>query len=262
VTRILSFNVNGIRAIEKKGFLSWLASDSPDMLCIQETKAEQGQLSDMLKAPLDGDSKPYYAYWASAKKKGYSGVALYSKTEPCSVSQLDIAAFDDEGRVLIADYERFTLINAYFPNSQDERRRLAYKLEFCEAILERCAALAGLGRHFVLCGDYNIAHKPIDLAHPEANENNAGYYPEERAFMDRFLASGFVDTFRHFYPDKKEAYTWWTYRGGARDRNVGWRLDYHCVDAGLIASVQDSLIHADVMGSDHCPVEIQIREKR
>jgi exodeoxyribonuclease-3 len=260
MTRLLSFNVNGIRAIEKKGFLSWLASDSPDMLCLQETKAEPGQLSGTLKAPLDGEGKPYHTYWASAKKKGYSGVALYSKTEPLAVSQSGIAAFDDEGRILIADYEWFTLINAYFPNSQDERRRLPYKLAFCEAICERCVALVREGRHLVLCGDYNIAHKPIDLAHPEANEDSAGYYPEERAFMDRFLTSGFVDTFRHFSPDKKEAYTWWTYRGGARDRNVGWRLDYHCVDKGFIASVEDSLIHADVTGSDHCPVEIRIRD--
>ncbi|MDR1470866.1 MAG: exodeoxyribonuclease III [Spirochaetaceae bacterium] len=259
MTRILSFNVNGIRAIEKKGFLDWLAADSPDMLCLQETKAEPGQLSDALKSPLDDEGKPYHSYWASAKKKGYSGVALFSKTEPRSVSQLGTPEFDDEGRVLIADYDDFTLITAYFPNSQDERRRLSYKLAFCDAILDKCAALVEMGRHFVLCGDYNIAHKPIDLAHPEANEDNAGYYPEERAFLGKFLAAGFVDTFRHFYPDKKEAYTWWTYRGGARDRNVGWRLDYHCVDEGFIASVQDSFIRDEVMGSDHCPVEIWIR---
>ena len=259
MTRILSFNVNGIRAIEKKGFLGWLAADSPDMLCLQETKAEPGQLSDALKSPLDGAGKLYHSYWASANKKGYSGVALYSKTEPIAVNGLGIAAFDDEGRVLIADYADFTLITAYFPNSQDERRRLSYKLDFCDALFDRCAALVHAGRHFVLCGDYNIAHKPIDLAHPEANEDSAGYYPEERAFMDKFLASGFIDTFRHFYPDKKEAYTWWTYRGGARSRNIGWRLDYHCVDAGFIASVQDSIIHADVTGSDHCPVEIRIK---
>jgi exodeoxyribonuclease-3 len=262
MTRILSFNVNGIRAIEKKGFLDWLAADAPDMLCLQETKAEPGQLSRELKSPRDEDGTPYHTYWASAKKKGYSGVALFSKTEPRTVSQMGIAAFDHEGRVLIAEYEQFTLLTAYFPNSQDERRRLAYKLDFCAAILDRCAALVREGRRLVLCGDYNIAHKPIDLAHPEANEDSAGYYPEERAFMDLFLASGFVDTFRHFSPGQKDAYTWWTYRGGARDRNVGWRLDYHCVDAGFVPFVEDSIIRAGVMGSDHCPVELRIRDTR
>jgi exodeoxyribonuclease-3 len=167
--------------------------------------------------------------------------------------------FDDEGRVLIADYERFTLITAYFPNSQDERKRLAYKLDFCEAMLEKCLSLVQQQRHFVLCGDYNIAHKPIDLAHPESNEDSAGYYPEERAFMDKFLASGcIIDTFRHFYPGQKDAYTWWTYRGGARDRNVGWRLDYHCVDQAFLPSVKDALIRTEVTGSDHCPVEVQL----
>lgn len=235
------------------------------MLCLQETKAEPGQLSDALKPPLDGveksGGKPYHSYWANANKKDYSGVTLFSKTEPRSVTGLGIAAFDDEGRMLIADYADFTLITAYFPNSQDERRRLSYKLEFCGVILDRCAALVREGRHVVLCGDYNIVHKSIDLARPEANEDNAGYYPEERAFMDKFLSSSFTDTFRHFYPDKKEAYTQCTYRDGMCDRNVGWRLDCHCVDSGFIASVQASLIHADVMGSDHCPVELQISKQ-
>jgi exodeoxyribonuclease-3 len=258
MTRILSFNVNGIRAVEKKGFLAWLAADSPDILCLQETKAEPGQISDALKTPLYGAGNPYHTYWSSAIKKGYSGVALYSRTKPLAVSQCGIGMFDDEGRVLVADYERWTLITAYFPNSQDERKRLAYKLDFCEALLEKCLSLVQQGRHFVLSGDYNIAHKPIDLAHPEANEDNAGYYPEERAFMDKFLASGFVDTFRHFYPDQEDAYTWWSYRGGARSRNVGWRLDYHCVDRAFAAAVKDSRIRAEVPGSDHCPVELQI----
>jgi exodeoxyribonuclease-3 len=183
---------------------------------------------------------------------------MYTKEEPREVSLSGIAAFDDEGRVLIAEYERFTLITAYFPNSQDERRRLAYKLDFCEAMRQKCVSLVESGRHFILCGDYNIAHKPIDLAHPKANEDNAGYYPEERAFMDRFTASGFVDSFRHFYPDKKDAYSWWAYRSGARARNIGWRLDYHCVDQGFIAAVKDSTIRAEVPGSDHCPVEIRL----
>jgi exodeoxyribonuclease-3 len=261
MTRIISFNVNGIRAIEKKGFVGWLAEDAPDMLCVQETKAEAGQLSEDLRAPVDRTGAPYHTYWVSAKKRGYSGVALFSKTEPRSVSGLGLAAFDDEGRVLIAEYAAFTLITAYFPNSQDERRRLDYKLAFCAAVRDRCAALARAGRRVVLCGDYNIAHKPIDLAHPEANEESAGYYPEERAFLDAFLASGFVDTFRHFAPDRQNAYTWWSYRGGARARNVGWRLDYHCVDAGLLPFVEASLIRAEVTGSDHCPVELRLPDR-
>jgi exodeoxyribonuclease-3 len=254
--RILSFNVNGIRAIEKKGFLEWLRADSPDILCIGETKAEPGQLPASLTEPLDGAGKPYHTYWASAKKRGYAGVAIFSKKAPRVVTTLGIDAFDDEGRVLIADYEDFVLITAYFPNSQDERKRLSYKLDFFEAMIEYCGELVKNKKHFILCGDYNVAHKPVDLAHPKQNENNAGYYIEEREIMDKFLGAGFVDTFRHFYPDKKDAYSWWSYRSGARERNVGWRIDYHCVDKAFIPQIKDSIIRPDVAGSDHCPVEL------
>jgi exodeoxyribonuclease-3 len=257
--RILSYNVNGIRAIEKKGFLDWLAKDSPDILCLQETKASPVQLSPALLTPVDGKGKPYLSFFASAKKAGYSGTAIYTRERPLSVEPLGIARFDDEGRVLKADYGDFVLYSCYFPNSQDERARLQYKLDFCAAIKKECSTLVKKGKHFIVCGDYNIAHKPIDLEHPKANENNAGYYPEERAFMDEFLACGFIDTFRYFYPDKKRAYSWWSYRGGAREHNVGWRLDYFCVDGALMPKVESAAIRAEITGSDHCPVEIEVK---
>jgi exodeoxyribonuclease-3 len=185
-------------------------------------------------------------------------VAIYSKTEPGNVRPLGIDEFDDEGRVLQADYENFTLISAYFPNSQDEGRRLAYKLKFCGAILELCQNYRKEKRHFVLSGDYNIAHRPIDLARPKENEGNAGYLPEERAWMDEFTGAGHVDTFRHLHPDQEGHYTWWSYRTDARMRNIGWRIDYHCVDRAFLPKVTSSIIRPDLHGSDHCPIEIDL----
>jgi exodeoxyribonuclease-3 len=254
--RILSWNVNGIRAVEKKGFVSWMEAEGADAVCIQETKASPGQLSQELLEIRDKKGKPFFAYWASAKRPGYSGVAIYAKTEPLELRPLGIGEFDDEGRVLQADFEDYTLISAYFPNSQDERKRLPYKLDFCAAILELCEAYRKRKRHFVLSGDYNIAHTPIDLARPKENENNAGYLPEERAWMDAFTGSGFVDTFRHFHKGEGGHYSWWSYRMGARERNVGWRIDYHCTDPELLKHVKSSVIRPDVFGSDHCPVEL------
>jgi exodeoxyribonuclease-3 len=256
--RILSWNVNGIRAVEKRGFASWLAGESPDMLCIQETKAEPGQLSAELIEPRDQEGRPYFSYWASAKKKGYSGTAIYSKTGARETGPLGIALFDDEGRVVQAEFDGFTLICAYFPNSQDAGARLDYKLAFCDAIMGLCEKLRKRGRHFVLCGDYNIAHTPIDLARPRENEGNAGYLPEERAWMDRFTGAGFVDTFRRFHPGEGGHYSWWSYRAGARARNVGWRIDYHCVDPAFMDRVTAATIRADVDGSDHCPVQLEL----
>jgi exodeoxyribonuclease-3 len=255
--RIISWNVNGIRAVEKRGFVEWVAAEAPDILCLNETKAEPGQLSPELIHPAAG-GKPYRSFWASAKKKGYSGVAIYSKKEPLDVRGMGIADFDDEGRTLIADYGSFTLIAAYFPNSQDGGARLDYKLAFCDAMLRLCNSLVRTGRHFVLCGDYNIAHTPIDLAHPKENEDSPGYLPQERAWMDAFTEAGHVDTFRHFHPGQAEQYTWWSYRARARERNVGWRLDYHCVDSAFLPAVTASLIRAEVAGSDHCPVELTL----
>ena len=255
--KIISWNVNGIRAVEKHGFTGWLAKENPDILCINETKAEPGQLSLELVNPGAGD-QIYHSFWACAKKKGYSGVAIYSKVEPSDVRFLGVSEFDDEGRVLVAEYKDFTLINTYFPNSQDGGKRLGYKLGFCAEILKLCNLLVKKGRHFLLCGDYNIAHTPIDLARPKQNENSAGYLPEERAWMDEFTGAGHVDTFRHFHPDETEHYTWWSYRGGARERNVGWRIDYHCVDHAFLPKVKSSVIRPEVIGSDHCPVEINL----
>jgi exodeoxyribonuclease-3 len=188
-------------------------------------------------------------------------VAIYSRIEPLEVIPLGVPEFDDEGRVLRADFKDFVLISAYFPNSQDAGVRLGYKLDFCAAMLERCNALVASGRHLVLCGDYNIAHTPIDLARPKENEGNAGYLPEERAWMDTFTNAGYVDTFRHFRPAETGQYSWWSYRMSARERNVGWRIDYHCVDRAFIPMVASSIIRPDVQGSDHCPVQIDLQLK-
>jgi len=253
--RIISWNVNGIRAVEKRGFLDWLEKESPDVLCLNETKAEPGQLSPRLVSP-----QGYHSVWASAKKRGYSGVAIYSKIEPQNVRFMNKAEFDCEGRTLVADFDGFTLIAAYFPNSQDAGARLDYKLAFCGAMLRLCNSLVKKGRHILLCGDYNIAHTPIDLARPKANEGNAGYLPEERAWMDKFTKAGYVDTFRHFHPGETGHYTWWSYMGTARERNIGWRIDYHCVDSAFLPRVKSSVIRPEVEGSDHCPVEIVLED--
>lgn len=256
--KAFSWNVNGIRSCAEKGLFSWLASSSPDILCLQETKAHPEQLAAAFHAPEDGRGGRYRVYWASAARRGYSGVALFCKTEPRAVSGLGIEEFDQEGRFLAADFGEFVIASAYFPNSQDAGARLDYKLRYCDAVLAYCDRLVAEGRHVVIAGDYNIAHKPIDLAHPESNEGNPGYLPEERAWMDRYTSSGYADSFRHFCAEPGK-YSWWTYRvKGARERNVGWRLDYHCVDEGFLPAVRAAAIHPDVFGSDHCPVSIDL----
>ncbi|MEL3911877.1 exodeoxyribonuclease III [Treponema pedis] len=254
MTSIVSWNVNGIRAVEKKGFLDWLNTENPDILCIQETKARKEQLSSEL-TEADLPSGKYFTYWAAAKKAGYSGTAIFSKKEPLSVRTMGLSEFDDEGRVLVADFEKFSVISAYFPNSQDGGARLGYKLDFCSAMLEFCNSLKKNGKNIVLCGDYNIAHKPIDLANPKANEKNPGYLPEEREWMDKFTTSGYTDTFRHFCKEP-ENYTWWSYRFKAREKNIGWRIDYACVNDEFVAKIKESIILKDITGSDHCPVKI------
>lgn len=247
---IISWNVNGIRAIEKKGFLDWLHEEKPDVLCLQETKARPEQLSKELRSP-----EGYFAYFSSAKKPGYSGVAIYSKSEPDEITKFGLSEFDNEGRVLIARFENTHIISAYFPNSQAAGARLDYKLAFCESMLEYCNAKVKLGENIVLCGDYNIAHKPIDLANPKSNEKNPGYLPEERAFMTKFLEQGYIDCFRKFCSDG-ERYTWWSYRFHAREKNVGWRIDYTCVNVAFETKVKDASILDSVYGSDHCPVKL------
>jgi len=258
--RIVTWNVNGIRAVEKRGFTGWLAKENPDILCLNETKAEPGQLSpELLNPPSKAPGKkPYLSFWASARKRGYSGTAIYSKEKPQDVHFLGKEEFDNEGRVLIAEYKDFSLITAYFPNSQDERKRLDYKLAFCGEMLKLCNSLVKKGRHFLLTGDYNIAHTPIDIARPKGNENSAGYLPEERAWMDKFTAAGHIDTFRYHHQGETGHYTWWSYMGRARENNVGWRIDYNCVDKDFLSNVKSSIIRADVQGSDHCPIEIEL----
>jgi len=252
MTEILSWNVNGIRAVERKGFLSWLAGCGAQIVCLQETKIQEDQLTGELGSP-----EGWTSYWACAKKKGYSGVAVYTREKPSRVGNLGISKFDDEGRVQILDYPSFSLINAYFPNSQEEGARLDYKIEFCDAMLDFASGIVSEGRDLVICGDYNIAHKPIDLANPKANEKNPGYLPEERAWMDRFTSSGFSDSFRLFNAEPGQ-YTWWSYRFKAREKNIGWRIDYHCVNDRFRPKVLSAGIRSEVMGSDHCPVSISL----
>ena len=251
--RIFSWNVNGIRAINRKGFRSWLAKTNPDILVIQETKAHIEQLDEDLKY-----QKNYKSYFFSAAKLGYSGVALYTKTEPISVEPLGVRDFDIEGRTLIAHYPGFILINCYFPNSQREAKRIDYKLAFCDAVLEKCNQFANKGHKILLCGDYNIAHKPIDLTNPKKNEHNPGYLPQERAWMTKFLEAGYVDVFRHYHPDEPGHYTWWSYMHQARSKDIGWRIDYTCVSKELLSAAQNVKIHKGILGSDHCPISIDL----
>ncbi|MCQ2573659.1 MAG: exodeoxyribonuclease III [Treponema sp.] len=250
--KILTWNVNGIRAVEKKDFCTWLDNCGADVICIQETKAKPEQLSENLTNP-----QKYKSYWASAEKAGYSGTAIYSKKEPDKIEFLGDSRFDDEGRTLMAFFGKFVVISAYFPNSQDAGARLDYKIAFCDCMLERLNNLVKEGYDICLCGDYNIAHKPIDLKNPKTNEGNAGYLPEERAWMDKFLEAGYCDSFRHFCQDPGQ-YSWWSYRFHAREKNVGWRIDYANVNERLMPKVQSCVIRQDVFGSDHCPVEIDI----
>jgi len=256
MVRVYSWNVNGYRAALRNGFLSWLEEEKPDIICLQETKARESDI------PPEGLAPPgYKSVWHSAKKKGYSGVATFYKVrrKPLSVTALGVDEFDHEGRVQILEYPNFTLLNAYWPNSQPERARLDYKLRFCDAILEHSNRLRDKGKHVILCGDFNIAHKEIDLARPKDNRNNPGFYPEECAFMDKFVAEGYVDTFRHFHPDQPGQYSWWSYRARAREKNIGWRIDYHCVNEEFAGQLKRAAIHADVMGSDHCPVSVTVK---
>jgi len=254
--KIFCWNVNGIRAIAKKGFIDWFHTIDADILCLQETKAQLDQLDQSLHHPGGFDS-----YWHSAEKKGYSGVVVYSSLKAVNcIEGLGIKKFDDEGRVLQVEYKDFVLINCYFPNTQRMGDRVKYKVDFCKAIYKLNEKWRSKGKHVVMCGDYNIAHHPIDLARPKENEGTAGYLPEERAWMDKFTDAGYVDTYRHFHPDLADQYTWWSYRSAARERNVGWRIDYHTVNSEMKDRLLSVKIHGDVMGSDHCPIELEIKD--
>ncbi len=253
--KILSFNVNGIRAIEKKGFFEWMHQESPDILCLQETKAHPDQLTEVhLKR------EGYEAYWSSSmEKKGYSGVAIYTKIKPKSVVEgLGVAEFDIEGRTLIADFGDFILFNIYYPNGGQGNKRVPFKMRFYDAFLEKVEALRKKGKKIIICGDVNTAHEEIDLARPKQNEKNTGFLPEERAWVSKFIKCGYVDTFRHFIKEGGH-YTWWDYFTGARKRDVGWRIDYFFITENLLPRLTKAFILKDVMGSDHCPVGIELK---
>lgn len=247
---LISWNVNGIRAVEKKGFAGLVQALAPDVFAIQETKAHPDQLSEEL-LHIPG----YHSFWHSATRRGYSGVAVYSKDEPRQVlTGLGIEAFDQEGRVLTLEFDSFFLINAYFPNAQHGLPRIDFKIDFNRA-LHRFADGLARQKSVVICGDFNVAHKAIDLKNPKENEENPGYSLPERQWMDEFTNAGYLDTFRQFNQEA-EHYTWWSYRVNARQRNIGWRIDYFCVDPASRARVKDAGILAEVMGSDHCPVTL------
>jgi exodeoxyribonuclease-3 len=253
--RLASWNVNGIRAVHKKGFPEWLESSGLDIVCLQETKISSDQLTLMLTQPAGG----YKTYWCHAERKGYSGVAIFTKEEPISVTQgLGIERFDAEGRTIIAEYPDFVLYNIYYPNGKRDDERLQYKMDFYHAFLGHAEAMRAQGKRIVVCGDFNTAHHPIDLARPKANEKISGFLPIERAWMDTFTASGYLDTLRLIKPDVPELYTWWDQQSRARERNVGWRIDYFFVSEELRPYVADAGILADVLGSDHCPVTLAL----
>ena len=251
--KIYSWNVNGIRACVKNGFFEFIENRKPDVLAIQETKAQKEQLSgDILN--IDG----YESYWHSAERRGYSGTAIYTKIEPKSVENIGSEKYDREGRTIIVDFEEFTLVNCYFPNSQNERARLDYKLDFCDYLLWKLKKIVESGKNVILVGDYNIAHNEIDLKNPKSNENSPGFYWEEREWMTKFLSNGFCDVFRRIHPNEPDLYTWWSYRTQARERNVGWRIDYCCVNDDFVPYVKNVEIHPQFLGSDHCPVSIEV----
>jgi exodeoxyribonuclease-3 len=249
--KIISWNVNGIRAVCKKGFVDFVKSQDADIYCIQETKAQKEQI----KNELDG-LEEFEKFWFSAQKKGYSGTLILSKKTPINVSYgIEIEEFDIEGRSLIVEYDDFYLINCYFPNSQHELKRLDYKIRFDEAILAKANELRKK-KDVIITGDFNVAHKEIDLKNPKANVNNPGFYIDERDWFSKLIENRYVDTFRYFCKDA-EQYTWWSYRFSARSKNIGWRLDYFVVNQEMMSKVKKSIILKEVMGSDHAPILIE-----
>lgn len=252
-TRIISWNVNGIRSVAKKGFFEFISNDGPDILCIQETKAREEDIPTELKA-IPG----YYSYFSSPERKGYSGVGVYTKEKPLSINTgFGIGRFDNEGRALILEYSEFILFNIYFPNGKMSGERLQYKMDFYEMFLDYAKNLLNQGKKIIVCGDVNTAHKEIDIARPKENEKISGFLPKERAWIDKSIETGFLDTFRHFNKDPAN-YSWWDYKSKARDRNVGWRIDYFFISSNLLNNLSSAFILKEVMGSDHCPVGIEI----
>ena len=249
--KLISWNVNGIRACVQKGFLDFFKEADADIFCIQESKMQEGQLDLALKG--------YHQYWNYAEKKGYSGTAIFTKQEPLSVQYgIGVEEHDHEGRVITLEFEDFYMVTVYVPNSQDELKRLDYRMQWETDFL---GYLKKLEEHkpVIFCGDLNVAHKEIDLKNPKTNRRSAGFTDEERGKFSEVLESGFIDTFRYFYPDLEGVYSWWSYRMNARARNAGWRIDYFCVSEALKERLEDAKILSDVMGSDHCPVELDLK---
>lgn len=248
--KLISWNVNGLRACVNKGFLDFFKEIDADIFCIQESKLQEGQIT----LDLDG----YHQYWNYAEKKGYSGTAVFTREEPLSVSYgIGMEEHDREGRVITLEYPEFYLVTVYTPNSQNELARLPYRMQWEEDFLAYLKKLEEK-KPVIFCGDLNVAHKEIDLKNPKTNRKNAGFTDEEREKFSQLLDAGFVDTFRYFYPEQEGIYSWWSYRFKAREKNAGWRIDYFCVSECLKEKLQDAKIHTEIMGSDHCPVELDI----
>lgn len=248
--KLISWNVNGLRACMGKGFMDFFNEVDADVFCLNETKLQEGQ--------IDLDLPGYHQYWNYAEKKGYSGVALFTKKEPLNVTYgIGVEEHDNEGRVITAEYENFYLIAVYVPNSQRELTRLDYRMKWEEDFLKYVLKLEKK-KPVIYCGDLNVAHKEIDLKNPKTNHQNAGFTDEERACFSKVLESGYIDSFRFFYPDMKDIYSWWSYMFKSREKNAGWRIDYFVVSDKLEKNMKDAKIHTEIMGSDHCPVELDI----
>jgi len=248
--KMISWNVNGLRACVEKGFLEYFRQADADVFCIQESKLSEGQIE----LPLEG----YYQYWNYAEKKGYSGTAIFTKEEPISVTYgIGVEEHDHEGRVIGAEFKEYYVVTCYTPNSQNELARLPYRMTWEDAFLSYLKRLEKK-KPVIFCGDLNVAHKEIDLKNPKTNRKNAGFTDQERGKFTALLDAGFVDTYRYFYPDTEGVYSWWSYRFKAREKNAGWRLDYFCVSESLKDRLAGAAIHTEVTGSDHCPVELVI----
>lgn len=249
--KFISWNVNGIRACVTKGFLDYFKEVDADIFCLQETKLQEGQ--------IDLNLEGYYDYWNYAQKKGYSGTAIFTKKKPISVSYgIDIEEHDNEGRVITLEFEDFYFITVYTPNSQSELKRLDYRMKWEDDFREYLKNLDNI-KPVIVCGDLNVAHKEIDLKNPKTNRKNAGFTDEERNKFTELLNAGFIDTFRYFYPTEENIYSWWSYRFKAREKNAGWRIDYFCVSEKMKDRLESAKIHTEVLGSDHCPVELIIK---
>lgn len=247
--KLISWNVNGFRAVLKKGFDEYFKQADADIFCIQESKMQEGQ--------ANFNPEGYESFYNSAVKKGYSGTIVFTRNTPINVSKGLNGAHDDEGRVLTLEYDNFYFVDCYVPNSQSKLKRLDYRMEFENDMREYLCGLDKI-KPVIYCGDLNVAHKEIDLKNPEANVANPGFSPQEREKMTQLLNSGFTDSFRYLYPDKTDAYSWWSYRTAARNRNAGWRIDYFIVSDRIQQKINDSIICDDIMGSDHCPVQLDI----